>query len=144
MNLDQNPNLLSQGVRWAARRQTMAERCGERLDEYFGSFTFLKLTILVFAIAVFLFVASVSFAEGVTIGGQDASGQMKDVQTMVTTLQTIGFRWVAPLMGGGLAVMGLFQIATRRIGMGILALGGGGALFAVERIANSLSHLAGN
>ena len=80
----------------------------------------------------------------VSIGGTDASGQMKDVQTLVTTVQNIGFKWIAPLIGGGLAIIGIFQIDTRRLGMGILALCGGGALFAVEKIANSLSHIAGN
>lgn len=54
------------------------------------------------------------------------------------------FKWVAPLIGSGLAILGIFQIATRRFGMGILALAGGGALFAIERIANSLAHIAGN
>ena len=95
-------------------------------------------------VCVWAFSGAVALAEGINIGGQDASAQMKDVHTLVTTLQNIGFKWVAPLIGGGLSIVGIFQVATRRLGMGLLALGGGGALFAVEKIANSLSHLAGN
>ena len=87
--------------------------------------------------------AAIALAD-VSIGGQDASAQMKDVQTLITTIQTIGFKWVAPLIGGGLAIMGILQIATRRVATGLLALGSGGALFAVEKIATSLSHIAGN
>jgi len=114
------------------------------VNNLFSYRSFGRLALLVFAVTVFLLISAIALADGVSIGGQDASGQMKDVQTLVTTLQNIGFHWVAPLLGGGLAIFGILQIATRRIGMGILALAGGGALFAVERIAISLSHIAGN
>ena len=116
----------------------------KHVNNFFSYCSFGRLALLVFAVTVFLLISAIALADGVSIGGQDASGQMKDVQTLVTTLQNIGFHWVAPLLGGGLAIFGILQIATRRIGMGILALAGGGALFAVERIAISLSHIAGN
>lgn len=96
------------------------------------------------ALIYLLLLATSAHAQTIGIGGQDASGQMKDVQTLITTMQNIGFKWVAPLIGGGLAIFGIFQIATRHLGTGLLALGGGGALFAIERIATSLSHIAGN
>ena len=103
----------------------------------------MRIGKILLCVAGSLALSSLAFAQ-VAIGGQDASGQLKDLHTLITTMQTIGFKWVSPLIGSGLAIMGIMQIATRRVGVGLLALGGGGALFAVEKIASSLSHLAGN
>ena len=131
-------------TRFATSRNPPTDAILKHVNNLFTYQSFGRLALLVFAVTVFLLISAIALADGISIGGQDASGQMKDVQTLVTTLQNIGFHWVAPLLGGGLAIFGILQIATRRIGMGILALAGGGALFAVERIANSLSHIAGN
>jgi|GEM_PF-3370427 len=79
----------------------------------------------------------------VGVGGQDNSGQMKEVQNVLTTLQTIGFKWIAPLLGAGLAIFGLFLVATRRVAPAIFALVGGGCLFFVEKIAGGLANLGG-
>jgi len=131
-------------TRFATNIYPLTAAVTKHVNNIFSYCSFGRLALLVFAVTAFLLISAIALADGVSIGGQDASGQMKDVQTLVTTLQNIGFHWVAPLLGGGLAIFGILQIATRRIGMGILALAGGGALFAVERIAISLSHIAGN
>lgn len=90
-----------------------------------------------------LAVSIAAFAQGINIGGQDNSGQMKELQNVLTTLQIIGFKWVGPLMGGGLVLTGLFLLGTRRYVPAIFAMAGGGCLFFVEKIATGLSNLGG-
>lgn len=93
----------------------------------------------------FLILGAQAYAEsGIAIGGTDNSGQMKDVQNLMTTLQTIGFKWVAKIIGGFLVVAGVYKIASRDFMNGILATGGGGTLFFVEKIADSLSKMSGS
>jgi hypothetical protein len=106
------------------------------------------------AAAVFsgaLFVAATAFvdaapalASGIQIGGQDNSAQMKDVQNLITTIQNIGFKWVSKVIGGFLVIGGVYKTASRDFLNGILATGGGGTLFFVEKIADSLSRMSGN
>ena len=96
-------------------------------------------------IAAWLLPSAIALAaDGIAIGGQDASAQMKDVQNLITTLQTIGFKWIAKLIGGFLVVAGIYKIACRDFASGILATGGGGTLFFVEKIAESLSKMNGS
>jgi hypothetical protein len=85
-----------------------------------------------------------SFAEGISIGGQDGSAQMKDLQNMATTLQTIGFKWVAPLLGGFLVIGGIMKITARDFIQGIVSITSGGALFFVQKIAEALSKMSGS
>ena len=85
-----------------------------------------------------------AFADGISIGGADNSGQMKDVQNLITTIQSIAFKWVAKVIGGFLVIAGVYKIASRDFMNGILATGGGGTLFFVEKIAESLSKMSGN
>jgi hypothetical protein len=87
--------------------------------------------------------SSFALAQGINIGGQDNSGQMKELQNVLTTLQIIGFKWVGPLMGGALVLTGLFLLGTRRFVPAIFAMAGGGCLFFVEKIATGLSNLGG-
>ena len=110
----------------------------KRLDD------FIKVAFIVF-IACFFLQGLQAFAEsGIAIGGTDNSAQMKDVQNLMTTLQTIGFKWVAKIIGGFLVVAGIYKIASRDFMNGILATGGGGTLFFVEKIADSLSKMSGS
>lgn len=111
---------------------------GKKLDD------FIKVAFFIFIIC-FFFQGIQAFAEsGISIGGTDNSGQMKDVQNLMTTLQTIGFKWVAKIIGGFLVVAGIYKIASRDFMNGILATGGGGTLFFVEKIADSLSKMSGS
>lgn len=94
--------------------------------------------------AVVLTDASSAWANGIQIGGQDNSAQMKDVQNLITTIQNIGFKWVSKVIGGFLVIGGVYKTASRDFLNGILATGGGGTLFFVEKIADSLSRMSGN
>lgn len=85
-----------------------------------------------------------ALANGIQIGGQDNSAQMKDVQNLITTIQNIGFKWVSKVIGGFLVIGGVYKTASRDFLNGILATGGGGTLFFVEKIADSLSRMSGN
>lgn len=85
-----------------------------------------------------------ALASSVSIGGQDNSAQMKDVQNLITTIQNIGFNWVAKVIGGFMVIGGVYKVASRDFLNGILATGGGGTLFFVEKIADSLSRMSGN
>lgn len=85
-----------------------------------------------------------ALAQGIAIGGQDNSGQMKDVQNLMTTIQTIAFKWVARVIGGIMVVGGIYKIASRDFMSGIISTGAGGTLFFVEKIADSLSRMGGN
>ena len=87
---------------------------------------------------------TLAFADGIAIGGTDNSGQMKDVQNLITTIQRVAFNWVAKIIGGFLVIAGIYKIASRDFMNGILATIGGGALFFVEKIADSLSKMSGN
>lgn len=95
------------------------------------------------ALAGWLAVSSIALAQGINLGGQDNSGQMKELQNVLTTLQIIGFKWIGPLMGGALVLTGLFLLGTRRFVPAIFAMAGGGCLFFVEKIATGLSNLGG-
>ena len=88
--------------------------------------------------------AATALANGIQIGGQDNSAQMKDVQNLITTIQNIGFKWVSKVIGGFLVIGGIYKTASRDFMNGILATGGGGTLFFVEKIADSLSRMSGN
>ena len=87
---------------------------------------------------------SSALASSVSIGGQDNSAQMKDVKNLITTIQNIGFNWVAKVIGGFMVIGGVYKVASRDFLNGILATGGGGTLFFVEKIADSLSRMSGN
>lgn len=87
---------------------------------------------------------SAALASSISIGGQDNSAQMKDVQNLITTIQNIGFNWVAKVIGGFMVIGGVYKVASRDFLNGILATGGGGTLFFVEKIADSLSRMSGN
>jgi hypothetical protein len=104
-----------------------------------------KHVILVGGIACAVLAASSpTLAEGISIGGQDGSAQMKDLQNMATTLQTIGFKWVAPLLGGFLVIGGIMKITARDFIQGIVSITSGGALFFVQKIAEALSKMSGS
>lgn len=90
------------------------------------------------------FHGDLALAQSVSVGGTDNSGQMKDVQNLITTIQAIAFKWVAKIIGGFLVIAGIYKIASRDFMNGILATGGGGTLFFVEKIAESLSRMSGN
>lgn len=111
-------------------------------EEQFNSLIKFCFTVFVFC---FLIQGLQAFAESsISIGGTDNSAQMKDVQNLMTTIQTIGFKWVAKAIGGFLVVTGVYKIASRDFMNGILATGGGGTLFFVEKIAESLSKMSGS
>lgn len=100
-----------------------------------------RFFFFVFIICV-VFQTAEAFAD-IAIGGQDNSSQMKDVQNLMTTIQSIGFKWVAKAIGGFLVVAGVYKIASRDFMNGILSTGGGGTLFFVDKIADSLSKMSG-
>lgn len=105
---------------------------------------YMKFYFTVFIFLFFFYGSQIAFADGVAIGGADNSAQMKDVQNLLTTLQTIGFKWVAKVIGGFLVIAGIYKIASRDFVNGILATACGGALFFVEKIADSLSKMSGS
>lgn len=106
-----------------------------------------KACIALFFVSLWIFCVDVlssnALAQGISIGGIDQSSQMKDVQNLITTIQTIAFNWVAKIIGGFLVISGIYKIASRDFMNGILATIGGGALFFVEKIADSLSRMSG-
>lgn len=104
--------------------------------------TLVSAIMILFGIALLLCVTSV-FADSISIGGTDNSAQMKDVQNLMTTLQTIGFKWVAKIIGGFLVIAGIYKIASRDFMSGLLSTACGGTLFFVEKIADSLSRMSG-
>jgi len=102
----------------------------------------------ILCIFVCVFQCAQSFADipdptGISIGGDDHSDKMKDVQSMITTMQSIGFKWVAKVIGGFLVIAGVYKISSRDFMNGILATGGGGTLFFVDKIAGALSKMSG-
>ena len=98
-----------------------------------------------FLIFYFIFTSFSSFADSsISMGGTDNSNQMKDAQNLLTTMQSIGFNWVARLIGGFLVVAGIYKIASRDFMSGILATGGGGTLFFAQKIAESLAKMGGS
>lgn len=108
--------------------------------------TFDELIKFSFIVMVFIFFfssAQLAFADSIAIGGSDNSAQMKDVQNLMTTIQIIGFKWVAKIIGGFLVIAGVYKIASRDFMNGILSTAGGGTLFFVEKIADSLSKMSG-
>lgn len=104
--------------------------------------TLMKYSLL--GLCSYLAIKNMSSFADISIGGTDNSAQMKDVQNFMTTIQSIGFKWVARLIGGFLVVSGIYKIASREFVMGFIATGCGGALFFVEKIADSLSKMAGS
>ena len=100
----------------------------------------LGATVLGLAVA---YGSDIALADGISIGGQDGSSQMKDLQNLATTLQNIGFNWVAKLLGGFLVIGGIMKITARDFMQGIISLSCGGALFFVQKIAEALSHMGG-
>jgi hypothetical protein len=103
------------------------------------------LCVLVGAVIAGAYLQSLpAFANTISIGGQDNSEQMKDVKNLITTIQNIGFNWVAKVIGGFMVIGGVYKVASRDFLSGILATGGGGTLFFVEKIAESLSRMSGN
>ena len=104
----------------------------------------LVAAVLTIAVAGYALAADTGGGGGISIGGQDASANMKDVQNLLTTIQTIGMRWVAKVIGGFLVVTGFWKIAVRDFMSGIVATGGGGSLFFIEKIADSLSKMSGS
>ena len=108
-----------------------------------------KTSLALVALSVFLtylvlYHNDVLLAQGIEIDGKDSSAQMKDVQNLITTVQKIGFQWVAKLIGGFLVVGGVYKIACREFVNGGLSTFGGGTLFFVEKIADALSKMGGN
>ena len=107
-----------------------------------------KAFLAVFIVCFFLgylvlYHSDVLLAQGIDIGGKDSSAQMKDVQNLITTVQKIGFQWVAKLIGGFLVIGGVYKIACREFVNGGLSTFGGGTLFFVEKIADALSNMGG-
>lgn len=95
---------------------------------------YIKFYFIVFVILFFFYGTQIAFADGIIIGGSDNSAQMKDVQNLMTTLQTIGFKWVAKVIGGFLVIAGIYKIASRDFMNGILATGCGGTLFLLKKL----------
>ena len=105
---------------------------------------YMKFYFVVFIFLFLFYGAQLAFADTIAIGGSDNSAQMKDVQNLMTTIQIIGFKWVAKVIGGFLVIAGIYKIASRDFMNGILSTAGGGTLFFVEKIADSLSKMSGN
>ena len=108
-----------------------------------------KSSLALFFIGLFLaylvlYHGDLLLAQGIDIGGKDSSAQMKDVQNLITTVQKIGFQWVAKLIGGFLVIGGVYKIACREFVNGGLSTFGGGTLFFIEKIADALSKMGGN
>lgn len=101
------------------------------------------LIVLGFIVFFIIYQNDLLLAQNINIGGKDSSAQMKDVQNLITTVQTIGFKWVAKLIGGFLVIGGVYKIACREFVNGGLSTFGGGTLFFVEKIAEALSKMGG-
>ena len=106
---------------------------------------FLCTLLILFILAIFIYYQNENLlAQSIDIGGKDSSAQMKDVQNLITTVQKIGFQWVAKLIGGFLVIGGVYKIACREFVNGGLSTFGGGTLFFVEKIADALSKMGGS
>ena len=125
------------------RRQRRRIHCCRR-DANVATWAALIAAVFTIAVAGYALAADTGGGGGISIGGQDASANMKDVQNLLTTIQTIGMRWVAKVIGGFLVVTGFWKIAVRDFMSGIVATGGGGSLFFIEKIADSLSKMSGS
>ena len=112
--------------------------------DVFKDHTFNAYLVLLVLVFFLILVMGTLMAQGISVGGTDNSGQMKDVQNLITTLQSIAFKWVAKIIGGFLVIQGIYKIASRDFMSGITSTAGGGSLFFVEKIVESLSKMGGN
>lgn len=101
------------------------------------------------ALALALFVtfkalaAEQSLPPTIITDGQNVSSSMGSVATMATTIHYIAYNWVAPILGTGLAIFGIYKIAVRESLVGTIALVCGGAMFFVEKIVTGLRSFTG-
>lgn len=105
----------------------------------------IQLFIIVIGLIILILLRSEAFAEaGIIDFGQDRSGELSNIANMIKTLQVIAYKWIAPGIGGGLAIYGFYKIALVRESMaGTIALVCGGAMFFIQKIIESLTKLAG-
>lgn len=110
--------------------------------------SFIKFALICFVTILFMHTAH-AFADpgdipsGISIGGKSNLSEMSGLQNALTTIQSIGFNWVAKVIGGFLVIIGIYKIATRDFMSGILATTCGGCLFFVGKIVEALSKMSG-
>lgn len=105
----------------------------------------IQLFVIVGAMILLLLIRNHAYADAAIIDvGQDRSGELTNIANVIKTLQVIGYKWIAPGIGGGLAIYGFYKIALVRESMaGTIALVCGGAMFFIQKIVESLTKLAG-
>lgn len=105
----------------------------------------MQVFVIVASLVILLLVRNYAFAEaGIIDVGTDKTGDLLNVATVIKTLQTVAYKWIAPGIGGCLAIYGFYKIALVRESVaGTVALVCGGAMFFVQKIVESLAKLAG-
>lgn len=104
-----------------------------------------QLFIIVLGLIILLLIRNQALADaGIIDFGQDRSGELSNIANVIKTLQIVAYKWIAPGIGGGLAIYGFYKIALVRESMaGTIALVCGGAMFFIQKIIESLTKLAG-
>lgn len=106
--------------------------------------------ILIIAASLFLlfFLKQHAFAadDGFAIigAGEDRTGQLGNIASIIKTLQLVSFKWIAWLVGGCIVGYGVWQVAFVRNALpGTIAIICGASMFFLQKIIESLSKLAG-
>jgi hypothetical protein len=102
-----------------------------------------SLPLLLTAGVLIFLAAHPALAQVSLPGGQDNTRELGPVLDLFKTLQGFGFNVVARVIGGVLVIMGLSRVAMRDFLSGCVAIFGGSSLFFAEKIADTLSKLAG-
>lgn len=106
--------------------------------------------LLIIAASLFLlfYLKQNAFADddgfGIISAGENRTGQLGSIASIIKTLQLVSFKWIAWLVGGGIVGYGVWQVAFVRNALpGTIAIVCGGAMFFLQKIIESLSKLAG-
>lgn len=105
----------------------------------------MQFFVIVASLILLVMIRHHAFADATIIeAGDDKSSDLGNIANMIKTLQIVSFTWIARLIGGGLAIYGIYKIAFVRESLaGTTALVCGGAMFFVQKILESLTKLAG-
>lgn len=97
---------------------------------------------LLFYLKQHAFAADDGFA--VISAGEDRTGQLGNIASIIKTLQLVSFKWIAWFVGGCIVGYGVWQVAFVRNALpGTIAIICGASMFFLQKIIESLSKLAG-
>lgn len=112
--------------------------------DFFIKFALICFVTFLFVHAKHAFADPANIPSSISIGGTSNLNEMSGLKNALTTIQEIGFNWVAKVIGGFLVIIGIYKIATRDFMSGILATTCGGCLFFVGKIVEALSKMSGS